>query len=106
MVKMLFADRLAPEQVAQLVEATRHEAEAERTRLAAIVEQLEEYPSAYWARTTALFGLRHAEATLLWADEMRRQLNQKPRRQETPPDPLLAPGRVPRRKGARLGDPY
>jgi PadR family transcriptional regulator, regulatory protein AphA len=84
MVKMLFADRLAPEQVAQLVEAARHEAEAERTRLAAIVEQLEEYPSAYWARTTALFGLRHAEATLMWADEMRRQLNHKPRRQETP----------------------
>lgn len=79
LVKMLFADRLTAEQVAGLVEAARQEADAERTRLAAIVAQLDNIPSAHWARSTALFGLHHAEATLAWADEMRHQLNQQPR---------------------------
>jgi DNA-binding PadR family transcriptional regulator len=73
LVKMLFADRLTPEQVAALVEAARQEATADRDRLAAIVDQLDKLPACAWIRSTALFGLRHAEATLAWADEMRRQ---------------------------------
>jgi PadR family transcriptional regulator AphA len=84
LVKMLFADRLTPDQVAALVEAASQEAEGERARLASIVEMLEEFPAAYWGRTTAMFGLRHAEATLAWADEMSRQLNTKARGQQTP----------------------
>jgi DNA-binding PadR family transcriptional regulator len=90
LVKMLFADRLAPGHIAELVEAARDEAEAERARLAAIVDVLEEFPAAQWGRSTALFGLRHAEATLAWADEMRRQLDQlseprSTRRRHDPP---------------------
>ena len=75
LVKMLFADRLTAEQVAALVEAARQEAAADRDRLAAIVDQLDKLPACAWIRSTALFGLRHAEATLSWADEMRLQLS-------------------------------
>jgi DNA-binding PadR family transcriptional regulator len=74
LVKILFADRLSVEQVATLVGAARQEAEAERARLAALVELLETFPGAYWARSTALFGLRHAEASVAWADGMGPQL--------------------------------
>lgn len=84
LVKMLFADRLTDEQVVGLVEATHREAAAERARLAAIVDQLDHLPTAYWIRSTAVFGLRHAEATMLWAEEMRSRLNQKPRESATP----------------------
>ena len=72
LVKMLFGDRLSAEEVSRLVDAAGVEAEAERARLATIVTMLESVPSAYFARSTALFGLRHAEATLAWAAEMRR----------------------------------
>jgi DNA-binding PadR family transcriptional regulator len=89
LVKMLFADRLAPGHIAELIDAARGDAESERARLAAIVDALAEFPAAQWGRSTALFGLRHAEATLAWADEMRRHLRQmseassKPRRHDT-----------------------
>ncbi len=74
LVKMLFADRLTDEQIANLIDAAHREATAEQARLAAIVEMLDNFPSAIWRRSTALFGLRHSEATLQWADEMREQL--------------------------------
>jgi PadR family transcriptional regulator, regulatory protein AphA len=77
LVKLLFADRLTTEQVAALIEAARAEAEVDRARLAAIVTALDNFPSAYWARSTALFGLRHAEATLSWAAEMHQALEKK-----------------------------
>jgi DNA-binding PadR family transcriptional regulator len=83
LVKMLFADRLTPDEVSKLVEAAYQEAEGERSRLAGIVDHLSTIPAAYWARTTALFGLRHAEATLAWAEEMRRELNENRRRPPT-----------------------
>ena len=77
LVKLLFADRMTDDQVAGLIEAARHEAEAEQARLAAIVDVLDEFPAAYWSRSTALFGLRHAQATLLWAEETGRSLRDR-----------------------------
>ncbi len=70
LVKMLFADRLDPGQIAALVAAARREADSEAARLRAIVEVLDRFPAAYWGRSTALFGLRHAEATVAWAVEV------------------------------------
>jgi DNA-binding PadR family transcriptional regulator len=70
LVKMLFADRLEKTQVAALIDAARQQAQLEQARLAGIVDMLDNFPAAYWARSTALFGLRHAEATLAWAEEV------------------------------------
>jgi DNA-binding PadR family transcriptional regulator len=77
LVKLLFADRLTPEQVAALIDEALLKAEGERAELGAKVDQLEAVPAAFWARATALYGRFHAEATVAWAEEMARVLKQR-----------------------------
>ena len=57
-----------------LLDRYRADALAEGDRLQQIVDRLAAVPSAAFGRATALFGLRHAEATLAWCDEMRAAL--------------------------------
>ena len=70
LLKAFFGHRMTPDRFRSLVEEYRREAEAERDHLARIVELLAEVPEAFFARATALMGLRTHEAVLRWADEV------------------------------------
>ena len=70
LVKVFFADRMRPERLAQLLARAREQAEDERRTLAQIAERLAGRPELAAQRATAIFGVRHAEATLAWLDEV------------------------------------
>lgn len=70
MVRVFFAPRIPLAQRRALLERIRSSAAARRAALDAIVERLAGVPEAAAPRATALHGLRHAEATLAWLDEV------------------------------------
>jgi DNA-binding PadR family transcriptional regulator len=70
LVKVFFADRMRPERLAGLLGEARDGAEQERRALADIAERLAGRPELAAQRATARLGLRHAEATLAWLDEV------------------------------------
>lgn len=76
LVKMFFAHHMDRETVVSNLEKFRDE-HAERAdylrKVAAIMEAL---PQAAYARSTALFGLRVAEAAVAWAEDLLRDLPQ------------------------------
>jgi PadR family transcriptional regulator, regulatory protein AphA len=74
LVKLFFGWRMPPDRLGALVEQYRVDALAERDRLRGIVDRLADAPGAAFGRATASFGLRHAESTLQWCDEMRAAL--------------------------------
>lgn len=74
LVKVFFGWRTRPEVFEELLDRYRAQAVGERDRLRAIVDRLASVPPAAFGRATALYGLRHAEATLAWCDEMRAAL--------------------------------
>ena len=78
LIKLYFAARAAPNRVAALLARYRADAAARRDRFAPIVAEHEAALPAgvegtarrRFQRTTALFGLRRAEADLAWLDEL------------------------------------
>lgn len=74
LVKVFFGWRMPPERFEALLDDYQAETRAERDRLQAIVDRLAPIPSAAFGRATAQFGLRHAEATLAWCEQMRAAL--------------------------------
>ncbi len=74
LAKFFFADRMTPQQRSGLLNAYRADADAYRLELQAIVDKLEGREDAAYHRATAVYGLRHAEANIAWADDMLRTL--------------------------------
>jgi PadR family transcriptional regulator, regulatory protein AphA len=70
LLKTFFGHRMSSDRFRSLVDEYRREAQAEAEHLARIVELLDEVPEAFFARATALMGLRAHEAVLGWADEV------------------------------------
>lgn len=91
LVKVYFGWRMEHGRLEALLDEYRAEALAERDRLQAIVDRLASVPSAAFGRATAEFGLRHAQATVEWCDEMRAALpdlrRQVRRARRAPPRP-------------------
>jgi DNA-binding PadR family transcriptional regulator len=83
LLKVFFAYRMPGEVFAAMLETYRQEAEATRAHLASIVDLLEGLPETFYPRATALLGMRTAEATVRWVDEVRSSVP-SPR---TPPAP-------------------
>ncbi len=80
LVKLFFAHRMGAPEAAGLVGRHRSEAEKQASHLRRVVDELAGVPHARFSRLTALYGLRHAEATLAWADEVSRDLAEAPKR--------------------------
>jgi DNA-binding PadR family transcriptional regulator len=70
LVKLFFGAHLSPDQLTALIAAQRADAEADRTSYRAIVDHLADRPEARFGRATAVYGLRRAEATIAWCDQM------------------------------------
>jgi len=71
LVRVFFGDRVSRERLDELLSEYEVTARAGRDRLAAVVERLADRPEAAFRRATAMFGMRHAEATLDWLAEVR-----------------------------------
>ena len=70
LVKVFFGWKMEAGNMESLLDQYRADALGERDRLQGIVDGLAAIPSAAFARATAEFGLRHAQATLEWCDGM------------------------------------
>jgi len=57
--------------------ARRADADAYRQELRAIVDKLEGREDAAYGRATAIYGLRHTEAGIAWADDMIKALGDR-----------------------------
>ena len=89
MLKLFFGHRLPPDKLDELLDSRQRIAAAAIARLSPLVSLLETEPDAVHARVTALYGLRMAEATLTWVDEVRGKLRGRvgainPRRRDAP----------------------
>jgi DNA-binding PadR family transcriptional regulator len=71
LVRVFFGDRVSPERLDALLDEYERSARAHRDNYAAIVEQLADRPPAAFPRATALYGMRHANATLEWVADVR-----------------------------------
>ena len=71
LLKMFFAHRLKRDAIDELLERHRTDADAARAQLETIVQMLDDVPEAFFARATALVGLRTAEGTVRAIDEIR-----------------------------------
>lgn len=71
LVRVFFGDRVSPERLDALLDEYERSACALRDNYAAIVEQLADRPQAAFPRATALYGMRHAQATLDWLADVR-----------------------------------
>ena len=79
LLKTFFARRMTADRFVQLLEEYRDQAEVERSYLAEVIERLDpELPETFYARATALYGLRQAETALSWIDEVQKSIP-KPR---------------------------
>ncbi len=71
LVRVFFGDRVSPERLGRLLDQYEADARSKRDRLVAAVERLTDRPEAALRRATAMFGVRHAQATLDWVDDVR-----------------------------------
>ena len=71
LVRVFFGDRVSPERLDALLDEHERGARAHRDTLAALVERLADRPQAAFPRATALYGMRHAQATLEWVADVR-----------------------------------
>ncbi len=92
LLKVFFASRMRPEVFAEILDRYRTEAERTREHLSHIVDMLDGMPETFYARATALLGVRLAEAGMSWADEVSAAVPE-PR---TPPAPATAVARAAR----------
>jgi PadR family transcriptional regulator, regulatory protein AphA len=78
LVRVFFGDRVSRERLEALLGEYEAKARAHRDALAAVVERLANRPQSIYPRATALFGMRHAQATLDWVADVRLILDQAP----------------------------
>jgi len=71
LVRVFFGDRVSPDRLDGLLDEYETFARARRDRLGGVVERLADRPEAALRRATAVFGVRHAQATLDWVAEVR-----------------------------------
>ena len=71
LVKLFFAERMRPDNLAGILGVYRERAQAERDTFATIVDELaEQHPDRVYSRATALYGLRQLDAMLAWLSEV------------------------------------
>jgi DNA-binding PadR family transcriptional regulator len=75
LVRIFFADRLAPGRLAELIDDFEIRTITRRDQLTEIVEKLADRPESQFRRATAMFGLRREEASLSWVDDVRALLD-------------------------------
>jgi PadR family transcriptional regulator AphA len=78
LVRVFFGDRVSGQRLRALLDEYEAQALAHRDALAETVERLADRPQSVYPRATALFGLRHAQATLDWVADVRSILQQAP----------------------------
>ena len=71
LVRVFFADRMAPARLEAILAEYESQARARRDRLGDVVERLEDRPQAAFRRATAMFGVRREQAKLDWLREVR-----------------------------------
>jgi PadR family transcriptional regulator AphA len=71
LVRVFFADRVSRGRLEALLDEYEASARARRDTLAAMVERLAGRSQSTFPRATALYGLRHAQATLDWVADVR-----------------------------------
>lgn len=71
LVRIFFADRMAPGQMAALLDRYEATAIARRNQLTEVVERLADRPESVFRRATAMFGVRQERAKLDWLAEVR-----------------------------------
>jgi PadR family transcriptional regulator AphA len=71
LVRVFFADRVSPERLVALLDEYETVARAKFETLAGVAERLADRPEAAFRRATAVYGMRHAQATLDWVSDMR-----------------------------------
>ncbi len=76
LVRIFFGDRVSRERLDALLDDYEAGARARRDALAATAERLADRPQSAFPRATALFGMRHAQATLDWVADVRLILEQ------------------------------
>ena len=71
LVRVFFGDQVSRERLDALLDDYEANARAYRDTLAAVVERLADRPQSTFRQATAVFGMRHAEATLAWVADVR-----------------------------------
>jgi DNA-binding PadR family transcriptional regulator len=71
LVRVFFGDQLPPERLDALLDEYEANARAYHGTLTAVVEKLADRPHSAFRRATAMFGMRHAQATLDWVADVR-----------------------------------
>jgi DNA-binding PadR family transcriptional regulator len=71
LVRIFFGDRVSSERVDGLLDEYEAKARAHRDSLAAIVDRLADRRESTFPRATAMYGMRHAQATLDWVADVR-----------------------------------
>ncbi|MEA2297294.1 MAG: hypothetical protein QOF77_230 [Solirubrobacteraceae bacterium] len=71
LVRVFFGDRVGGERLDALLDAYEAAARANRDTYAAVVDRLADRPAAAFRRATAVYGVRHAQATLDWVADVR-----------------------------------
>ena len=71
LVRVFFGDRVSPARLDAILDDYEATAGAQRDALAGVVERLADRPECALRRATAVFGMRHAQATLDWVAEAR-----------------------------------
>jgi DNA-binding PadR family transcriptional regulator len=71
LVRVFFGDQVSRERLDALLDDYEANARAHCDSLTAVAETLAERPQSAFRRATALFGVRHAQATLDWVAEVR-----------------------------------
>lgn len=74
LVRIFFGDRSSPEQLAVLLDEFESRVLLRRDRLAAIADKGADRPGSMFHRSTAMFGVRRAQASLDWVAEVRPML--------------------------------
>lgn len=93
LVKTMFAHRMSRAAIREHLAAYARAAEEDRKETAKLIQQLDEIPKAAFARATALYLLRVAQAQRDWAEEVRNAL---------PPAPIWIDPRRPSPKKATM----
>ena len=92
LVRVFFGDRVSPDRLDALLDEYERDARARRDTFAAIVDRLADRPQAAFPRATALYGLRHTDATLAWVGDVRSMVREA-RAAESEPGRVPARGR-------------
>jgi PadR family transcriptional regulator, regulatory protein AphA len=71
LVRIFFGDRVSRQRLEALLDEYEANARARRDTLAATAERLAGHPRSMFPRATALYGMRHAQATLDWVADVR-----------------------------------